>query len=45
MKKKIDPMFENESLRKKLDESITESNYRVDLETDSPSRSAIIRPV
>lgn len=43
--KKIDPMFENERLTKKLGKSIAESNDRVDLETNSPSSSAIIRPV
>lgn len=43
--KKIDPMFENEGLIKKLGESIAENNERMDLETNSPSSSAIIRPV
>lgn len=43
--KKIDPMFENEGLTKKLGKGTAESNDRVDLETHLPSSSAIIRPV
>lgn len=45
MIKKIDPMFENEGLTKKLGKGIAESNDRVDLKTHLPSSSAIIRPV
>lgn len=45
IKKKIDPMFENERFTKKLGERIAESNDRMDFETNSPSSTAIIRPV
>lgn len=43
--KKINPMFENEGLTKSLGKSIAKCNDRLDLETNSPSSSAIIRPV